>query len=111
MVFLTKEKREDFLNRSKLVISRSGYSTILDLTVIGAKALMTPTPGQIEQEYLSQYHNKKGTFYSVNQSNIDLKKDVEIAKKTTGIKRKCDVKKTVENIINVISSTEKNPFK
>jgi len=109
--FLTKEKREDFLNRSKLVISRSGYSTILDLTVIGAKALMIPTPGQIEQEYLSQYHNKKGTFYSVNQSNIDLKKDVEIAKKTTGIKRKCDVKKTVENIINVISSTEKNPFK
>ena len=109
--FLTKEKREDFLNRSKLVISRSGYSTILDLTVIGVKALMTPTPGQIEQEYLSQYHNEKGTFYSVNQSNINLKEDVEIAKKTTGIKRNCDVKKTVENIINVISSNEKSPFK
>ena len=40
--FLTKEKRENFLNRTKLVISRSGYSTIMDLAVIGAKALMIP---------------------------------------------------------------------
>ncbi|MDH7507214.1 MAG: glycosyltransferase family protein [Candidatus Thermoplasmatota archaeon] len=108
--FLSKKKRNVFLNQSKLVISRSGYSTIMDLAVIGIKALMIPTPGQVEQEYLGQYHNKKGTFYSVNQDKIDLKTDVEIAKKTTGVKRKCDVKKTVENIIDVITSVEKSPF-
>ena len=108
--FLSKEKREDFLNRAKLVISRSGYSTILDLAVIGTKALMTPTPGQIEQEYLGQYHNKKGTFFSVNQNSIDLKKDAEIAKKTTGVKRKCDVDKSVEKIMSVVSSVEKSLF-
>jgi len=109
--FLPKEQREDFLNRAKLVISRSGYSTILDLAVIGTKALMTPTPGQIEQEYLAQYHNKKGTFYSVNQNYMDLKRDIEIAKKTTGVRGKCDVKKTVENIMNIITSNEKSPFR
>jgi len=109
--FVTKEKREDFLNRAKLVVSRSGYSTISDLAVIGTKALMTPTPGQIEQEYLAGYHNKKGTFYSVNQDNIDLARDAELAKKTTGITRKCDVKKTVENIMNVITSAKTSPFK
>ena len=108
--FLTKDKREDLLNQAKLVVSRSGYSTILDLAVIGTKALMTPTPGQIEQEYLAQYHNKKRTFYSVNQNCIALERDVEIAKKTTGVRRKCDVKKTVENIMNIINSTEKSPF-
>ena len=108
--FLPKEKREDLLNRAKLVVSRSGYSTILDLAVIGTKALMTPTPGQIEQEYLGQYHNKKNTFYSVNQNDIDLKRDVEAAKKTTGVKRKCDVDKSVENIMSIISSIEKSPF-
>jgi len=91
-------------------ISRSGYSTILDLAVIGTKALMTPTPGQIEQEYLAKYHNKKGTFYSVNQNNIDLLKDVKKAKQTTGITRKCDVKKSVENILEIITSTEQSPF-
>ena len=108
--FISKEKREDFLNRSKLVISRSGYSTIMDLAVIGTKALMTPTPGQIEQEYLGQYHNEKKTFFSVNQNKIKLKRDVEIAKKRTGITRKCDVDKSVENIINVITSVDKSPF-
>ena len=108
--FLSKDKREDFLNRSKLVISRSGYSTILDLAVIGTKAFMTPTPGQIEQEYLGRYHNKKGSFYSVDQNNIDLKRDVEIAKNRTGIKRECNVDKAVENIIDIITTVEKSSF-
>ena len=108
--FLPKEKREEYLNRSKLVVSRSGYSTLMDLAVIGTKALMTPTPGQIEQEYLGQYHNKKRTFYSVNQDKIDLKRDVEIAKKTTGVKRDCDVEKTVENIIQAVNTVEVSPF-
>ncbi|MDH7516784.1 MAG: glycosyltransferase family protein [Candidatus Thermoplasmatota archaeon] len=108
--FLTKDKREDFLNRAKLVVSRSGYSTILDLAVIGTKALMTPTPGQIEQEYLAEYHNKKGSFYSVSQDKIDLKRDTITAKKTTGITRKCDVDKSVENIIRIINSVDKSPF-
>ena len=100
--FVGKEKREDLLNRSKLVISRSGYSTILDLAVIGCKALMIPTPGQIEQEYLARYHNKKKTFYSVNQDVINLKNNIKLAEKTSGIKRKCDVNKSIENIIDII---------
>jgi uncharacterized protein (TIGR00661 family) len=102
--FLTKEKREDLLNRAKIVISRSGYSTLLDLAVIGTKAMMTPTPGQIEQEYLSEYHNKKGTFYSVNQNKIDLKNDIKKVMNTSGIQRKCDVEKTVDNIMNIINN-------
>ena len=108
--FLNKEKREDYLNRAKLVVSRSGYSTLMDLAVIGIKALMTPTPGQIEQEYLGEYHNKKGTFYSVSQEKINLKRDTEIAKKTTGIKRDCDVDKSVENIIQVVNTVEESLF-
>ena len=80
------KKREYLLNRTKLVISRSGYSTIMDLAVIGAKALMIPTPGQIEQEYLGQYHNKKGTFYSISQNKINLKSDIETAKKELVLK-------------------------
>ena len=109
--FMKKEEREDILNRSKLVVSRSGYSTILDLAVIGAKALMTPTPGQTEQEYLAEYHNKKNTFYSVNQNKMDLIRDVEIAKKTTGITWKCDVDKSVENIIQTITNVKESSFK
>jgi len=108
--FLSKKDREDFLNRSKLVISRSGYSTILDLSVIGTKALMIPTPGQIEQEYLAKYHNSIKTFYCVNQSNINLAKDVELANKTTGLKRECNVEKSVEKILDIVYNTKKGSF-
>jgi uncharacterized protein (TIGR00661 family) len=109
--YLNKHEREDLLNRSKILISRSGYSTILDLSVLGIKALMCPTPGQIEQEYLAKYHNKKGTFYSVSQDKINIMNDIEKTWKTTGIKRDCNIDKTVENILDIISSNEISPFR
>jgi len=102
--FLSAKQREELLNRSKMVISRSGYSTILDLAVIGSKALFLPTPGQVEQEYLGQYHNSRGTFYSVAQDEVDLCSDVDLAKKCSGIKRRCDVKASVDRVFDVIFS-------
>jgi uncharacterized protein (TIGR00661 family) len=101
--FVTKELREELLNKAKLVVSRSGYSTIMDVAVVGTKALFIPTPGQIEQEYLGQYHNSLNTFYSVSQDAIDLKSDVKKAAEKTGITRECDVKKTLENILGVLT--------
>lgn len=101
--FVTKELREELLNKAKLVVSRSGYSTLMDVAVVGTKALFIPTPGQIEQEYLSKYHNELGTFYSVTQDTVDLKNDVTIAEQKTGFTRECDVKKTVENILTIVN--------
>jgi uncharacterized protein (TIGR00661 family) len=103
--FVTKELREELLNKAKMVISRSGYSTLMDVAVVGTKALFIPTPGQIEQEYLSQYHNQLGTFYSVSQESVDLKTDVKIAQERTGFIRDCDVKKTVENILTIVNQS------
>ena len=40
------------------IISRSGYSTIMDLQTLDclSKVELIPTPGQTEQEYLADYH-------------------------------------------------------
>ena len=103
--YLSKEKREELLNRSKMVISRSGYSTILDLSVIGCKALMIPTPGQIEQEYLAEYHKQKNTCYTVNQDLLNLKKDIVHTEKTTGFKAKKTVDDAVEKVMQIISNS------
>ena len=102
--FLTKEQREKLLNKTHMVIARSGYSTIMDLAVINTKGLLIPTPGQIEQEYLGQYHHKKGTFYSVPQSQLKLDEAVKKAHETTGITRICNVDQSVENVLNVVLS-------
>ncbi len=107
--FVNKDLREELLNRARLVISRSGYSTIMDLAVVGTKALLIPTPGQIEQEYLSTYHNSLGTFHSVNQDAISLTADVRLAQQKTGITRPCDVNKTVEAILRLITEAQTLP--
>lgn len=46
---------------ARKIISRSGYSTIMDLTSLGCldKAEFIPTPGQPEQEYLALLHDAK----------------------------------------------------
>lgn len=51
--YMSGAQLETTLNSSKLVIARSGYSTIMDLAVLKKKALFIPTPGQYEQEYLA----------------------------------------------------------
>ncbi len=53
--FMTSEQLQDTINESTLIVSRSGYTTIMDLAKLGKKAFFIPTPGQFEQEYLAQH--------------------------------------------------------
>lgn len=79
----------DFLNylqKSKVVISRSGYSTIMDLAALGKKAILVPTPGQTEQEYLAKYHHEKRHFYTQTQGEFDLEKALVEVEKYNGMK-------------------------
>ncbi len=101
--YLPQNKREEFMNRSKLIISRSGYSTIMDLYAIGGKAMFIPTPGQPEQEYLARYLEKKKIAGYATQDNLDLKELVERAKYYKGFRGNYDTSKSVENFIRVIS--------
>jgi len=103
--YLSKDKREEVLNRSKIIISRSGYSTIMDIATIGCKALMIPTPGQIEQEYLATYHHQKNSCYIVNQEQINLVKNVESTIKTNGFPCNGSVNDTVEQVLQIVTET------
>ncbi|MBI5858130.1 MAG: glycosyl transferase family 28 [Sphingobacteriales bacterium] len=66
----------DELNNEMLkagyVISRSGYSSIMDMVTLQKKSILIPTPGQTEQEYLGKYLMKRGIAYGVKQENFSL---------------------------------------
>ena len=47
---------ESLFECSELVISRAGYTTLMDLTVLDKEAILVPTPGQFEQLYLAEIH-------------------------------------------------------
>ncbi len=62
---------------SDMVLSRSGYTTLMDLVKLNKKAILVPTPGQSEQVYLGEYLMEKGYFYSVAQEKFNLKTALE----------------------------------
>ena len=69
------------INGAELVICRSGYSTIMDLMLLGKKALLIPTPGQTEQEYLAENLSRQGIFPYALQAGFDLGANLEKIKK------------------------------
>lgn len=70
--FLNGEYLYKKIKSAKYIICRSGYTGIMDLLAVGKDATLIPTPGQTEQEYLADYLNEKGIFYSQKQSLFDI---------------------------------------
>lgn len=74
---LESSELNDLINKSSLIVSRSGYSSIMDLAKTGSEAILIPTPGQGEQEYLGRYLSEKKYFKSIAQYNFSLFKSVD----------------------------------
>jgi uncharacterized protein (TIGR00661 family) len=79
--FMDAALQEETLNRAKFFVSRSGYTSMMELAEVGLNdALLIPTPGQTEQEYLARLYEKKGWFHFVDQWRLRLAADVEKAR-------------------------------
>jgi predicted glycosyltransferase len=85
--YMLSEELESLINRSRIVISRAGYSSIMDLNAMGAKALLIPTPGQTEQEYLATNLEEKGICHQVRQNEF-RRESIERAKRYPGFETK-----------------------
>ncbi len=72
--YLAGKDLEDTINSSNLIISRSGYTTVMDLAKLKKKAFFIPTPGQFEQEYLAERLTVNKLVPSCNQNEFTLTK-------------------------------------
>lgn len=78
---LSSEVLNELLCSSQLVVSRSGYSSVMDYVRTGTNALLIPTPGQSEQLYLAKHLNKvSDQFLCVHQSELQLSEHLETLK-------------------------------
>ncbi len=68
--FLDSRGLLEAMEMSGLVVCRSGYSTVCDLLVAGREAVLVPTPGQTEQEYLGRWLSAKGYFRVISQEEL-----------------------------------------
>lgn len=74
---LTSSELSQAIASAHIVISRPGYSTVMDLSFLGANAIFIPTPQQTEQEYLAKRLMERKICYSEPQNNFSLTRALE----------------------------------
>lgn len=101
--YLDRDGQQELLNRARLVVTRSGYTTLMELAELGKRALLIPTVGQSEQEYLADYHHALGHAYAVRQPQLDLVRDIPLAEKTTGMPHTQPTSESIQRFLAVIT--------
>ncbi len=73
---LPAEELNELMLASKIIIARSGYTTVMDIAALQQKAIFVPTPAQSEQEYLAQYLSNKKYCSFASQISFNIEKDI-----------------------------------
>ena len=76
--FMKSSELEQAINSSEVIISRPGYSTVMDLSLMEKKVFFIPTPGQFEQEYLAKRLKHLGIAPYCEQHKFRLDKLNEV---------------------------------
>jgi len=73
MIYLaTRADVQMAFEKSKVIVARSGYSTLMDLYAFNKPAVLVPTPGQPEQEYLATLPLHQHNFSIQSQKNLNV---------------------------------------
>lgn len=67
--------------KAQLYIGRCGYTTLMDLDALRLRALLIPTPGQPEQEYLAHYHQHRPLWHFTSEEELNLKTQLPLLMK------------------------------
>ena len=103
--FLQGPRQEEVMNRAKFIITRSGYTTMMELAELGkTRALLMPTPGQTEQEYLADYYEEQRYFHHVSQYKLELPGDIERAQGFSGFDPPWRTEESVARFMDLIFS-------
>lgn len=104
--YLTSKTLNQKMAACDLLIVRSGYSTLMDLAVLNKKAVLIPTPGQTEQEYLAVHFKTQNIFDFQVQHDFNLEKAIMTANNFTGFHVSLQndelLKQAIFNLISVI---------
>ena len=83
--YLSRSGISELLDNTEVVISRSGYTTLMDLAHTGHKAILCPTPGQYEQIFLADRLASLNQCVYTRQESLDLSKALIDVKNITPI--------------------------
>ena len=98
--YLTTKDLNIKILESEIMITRSGYSTIMDLVNLGVQAILIPTPGQTEQQYLADTLKNNGLFFAQNQTDFNLESALQLVETYTGFGKLFTKNDSLPEIIN-----------
>jgi len=82
--YLDGDELLELMANARVVIARSGYSTIMDMMEAGCRAIFIPTPGQTEQLFLASQLTRQGIAYSQQQSRFSLAEALQSSRQFRG---------------------------
>lgn len=104
---LPDEEFELLFRQSRHILCRSGYSSLMDLMQLQRSALIIPTPGQPEQEYLAKLHRESNQFDSLTEAqltraNLGAFVSGSGKKRSTSKSQPFELQKTIDELISLI---------
>lgn len=76
---LPADQLNKVLADASCVVSRCGYSSVMDFALLQKKSILIPTPGQTEQEYLCRHLMHNNFALCINQNKFVLKNALNLA--------------------------------
>ncbi len=79
LAFLGTQDLCKALQEADWIISRSGYSSLMDYEALGlTNVVLVPTPGQTEQEYLGEKLHREGKYITFDQGELALQNIISL---------------------------------
>ena len=106
---LPAEELNKEMQKAEYIISRSGYSTIMDIIKLKKKGILIPTPGQTEQEYLADHLSQKQIVVCLNQKDFSIAEGLQKARQFPYTFPEYNDEKLLDKaMMNLITSIKKN---
>lgn len=92
-----------WLPKAKVVLARSGYSSLMDFAVLGLKqVILVPTPGQPEQLLLGQSLHRNKMALSVSQQKLSIPKALTKVVAFRGFVKNENIKSQVSEVVGTM---------
>ncbi len=102
--FANHQELENILQKVDVVVSRSGYSSVMDAFLWQKKWAFCPTPNQPEQEYLAQRMAQKWGIYVFSAHQFSVKDILINAKKLEIEKQNSTFEDTISHFLNTLNT-------
>lgn len=103
--------RQQLFARARVVVSRAGYTTVMDLVEHGKRALLIPTPNQTEQEYLAAYLSSQHYYVARTQyGGVDLAQALSECEQTRIFEPPWKTEESVRRIVESMTEFLRHHF-